>query len=153
MGLSVGHNKDGVVDTTEDMNAFVADMFGRGGDHPFSAMEMDLDGNLTDLQKSVDDGDLVAIVDEAAGGIIGYVNRAHSDRIAGLLNYAAAICADDWIDRCARAIDESGVYCGPRPVNTVKRWLKEHDYLDYTPEAAAAEIAILTRGNSQKGET
>ena len=38
----------------------------------WSMIDLD-DGNMSDLRKSVENGDLVGLVDEEAGGIIAYV--------------------------------------------------------------------------------
>lgn len=58
-----------------------------GNAHPFNAQPLDVE-NQRDLALWVKQGALVALVDDAAGGIIGYVHQAHADRIAGLLNVA-----------------------------------------------------------------
>ena len=71
--------------TTEEQDKAIAEKY-NGGDYPFSAWELDRDTNLTDLQKWVDDNNLVGLVDESQSGIIGYVSRAHAERIASLLN-------------------------------------------------------------------
>lgn len=42
--------------------------------------------NVEDLQKWVDSNELDGLVDEEQGGIIGYINKAHADRIAAQLN-------------------------------------------------------------------
>lgn len=51
----------------------------------YTIQDLDED-NTTDLQKWVDGGDLFALVDEKEGGIIGYINHAHAERIMNLLN-------------------------------------------------------------------
>lgn len=55
-------------------------------ERPFSEYDMMNKDNLKDLEKWIDDSQLVALVDESCGGIIGYINRNHSERIVELLN-------------------------------------------------------------------
>lgn len=58
------------------------------GTLPFSTLHaMDNDQTCDALKWLVGD-DLIPLVDEATGGIIGYVHRIHADRIAALLNVA-----------------------------------------------------------------
>lgn len=56
---------------------------------PFSVHDLMANENVSDAKRWLDTGELVGLVEERNGGIIGYVNRAHVDRIAGLLNLAA----------------------------------------------------------------
>lgn len=51
----------------------------------FSYQDLDED-NVNDLQKWVGNNDLWGLIDEKEGGIIGYINHGHIDRIAGILN-------------------------------------------------------------------
>lgn len=47
----------------------------------------DLDrNNLTDLLRWAADDELVGLVDEVDGGIIGYINRAHIEKVISILN-------------------------------------------------------------------
>lgn len=55
------------------------------GDPRFWELEMD-DMNKKDMQDWVDKDQLVALVDENHGGIIGYVNREHSQGLLKQLN-------------------------------------------------------------------
>ena len=73
--------------TTKEQNAAVVAKY--DGENPFSCHELMDDVNVSDLQKWVDGDEMGGLVDEATGGIIGYVNLAHLDRIVGLLNAAA----------------------------------------------------------------
>lgn len=59
-----------------------------GGDHPFTTAELVDEGMKQAVRNWLDADNLVGIVDESQGGIIGYVNAAHADRIAALLNAA-----------------------------------------------------------------
>jgi hypothetical protein len=56
---------------------------------PFSEHELDSD-NRQDLRTWADRGELVGLVEERNGGIIGYLNRVHAQRIIDLL--ALAVC-------------------------------------------------------------
>lgn len=51
----------------------------------YSVMDMS-ELNVRDLLASIDAGDVLALVDEVAGGIIGYVLISHADRITETLN-------------------------------------------------------------------
>ena len=42
--------------------------------------------HIKDAQKWLDEENLVALVDEKKGGIIGYINRTHIDEILPILN-------------------------------------------------------------------
>lgn len=70
-------------------NAAVASAYS-GDILPFSSMEMHPD-NTEDAMQWFEKDEMVALVDESQGGIIGYVHRAHADRIAALLNVAALV--------------------------------------------------------------
>jgi len=52
----------------------------------FTQYDMLNEENWSDLQKWVDNEELVALVDEEEGGIIGYINPVHMDKILNLLN-------------------------------------------------------------------
>ncbi len=60
------------------------------GENPFSITPPLEDEQLRDALSWLAKDNLIGLVDEEAGGIIGYVNETHADRIAGLLNAAAA---------------------------------------------------------------
>ncbi len=61
------------------------DTFDMQTDTRWWSFNMD-DTNLKDLQRSIETGQLVALVDEEAGGIVGYILAAHEDRIVNGLN-------------------------------------------------------------------
>jgi hypothetical protein len=52
----------------------------------FSIHDLFGEENRSDLQKWVDQDELVGLVDESCGGIIGYINRHHAERIVEALN-------------------------------------------------------------------
>lgn len=52
----------------------------------FSTMDLDEETNIPDLQNWVDKRELVGVVDEEQGGIIGYVNQGHADMLYTILN-------------------------------------------------------------------
>lgn len=60
-----------------------------GGDHPFQNHSVPDDENKKDMLKWAIDDELLPLVDDSAGGIIGYIHHTHIDRIVGLLNWAA----------------------------------------------------------------
>ncbi len=55
-------------------------------DPRFTFQELDEEINIPDLQNWVNDRVLVGIVDDESGGIIGYVNREHADKLYTILN-------------------------------------------------------------------
>lgn len=55
-------------------------------DPRFNFMDLDEETNKPDLQKWVENDELVGLVDEECGGIIGYVNPAHADKLYSILN-------------------------------------------------------------------
>ena len=71
---------------TKAQNAAVARKYGNRP-HPFGTVTLE-DGQSLDAMKWFAQRDMEGLVDEACGGIIGYVNSAHADRIAALLNMA-----------------------------------------------------------------
>ena len=52
----------------------------------FDSQDIDEQDNLPDLQNWVDNNEMDALIDESYGGIIGYINKAHINRITSLLN-------------------------------------------------------------------
>lgn len=56
-----------------------------GGSSDFYTQDLE-DMNVKDAQEWLDNGELVAIVSEIHGGIIGYIQRDHADDIATVLN-------------------------------------------------------------------
>lgn len=52
----------------------------------FDYMDLDEETNIPDLQNWVDNRELVGLIDETKGGIIGYINKAHIEDIIVLLN-------------------------------------------------------------------
>lgn len=52
----------------------------------FSTMDLDEETNIPDLKNWVEERQLVGLVDEECGGIIGYVNPAHAEKLYKLLN-------------------------------------------------------------------
>ena len=72
--------------TTPKQDEAVARHF--DGDTPYSPLEMD-DANKMDAVRWLASDDLIALVEEANGGIIGYINRQHADRIVAILNVAS----------------------------------------------------------------
>lgn len=55
-------------------------------DPRFNFQELDEEINKPDLQEWVDNDFMVGLIDEESGGIIGYVNRNHVDKLYSLLN-------------------------------------------------------------------
>ncbi len=51
----------------------------------FSIQDLD-EGNKTDLEKWIYEDQLLGLIDEETGGIIGYINHAHAKRIMVMLN-------------------------------------------------------------------
>lgn len=58
------------------------------GDEPTCfTLQEDLDlENIQDILIWIAHGEMIAIVDETVGGIVGYVNQAHAERIYQILN-------------------------------------------------------------------
>lgn len=52
----------------------------------FNFQDLDEEVNIPDLQKWVDNRDLIGIVDEKHGGIIGYINYQHENEFYDILN-------------------------------------------------------------------
>lgn len=52
----------------------------------FNYQRIDPEDNLPDLEKWVKEDKMVALIDEEMGGIIGYINQDHIDRITAILN-------------------------------------------------------------------
>lgn len=52
----------------------------------FSFQELDEETNIPDLQNWVDHRQLVGLVDEEHGGIVGYFNRGHEEEFFKILN-------------------------------------------------------------------
>lgn len=59
-----------------------------GGDHEFYQMDLD-DANLKDAEEWLDKGEMVGIVSEKHGGIIGYIHHQNADDIISILNLYA----------------------------------------------------------------
>ena len=52
----------------------------------FDYQEIDPADNLPDLLNWAANDDMVALIDEESGGIIGYINKGHIDMIYSILN-------------------------------------------------------------------
>lgn len=52
----------------------------------FNYQRIDPEDNLPDLEKWVKEDKMEALIDEEMGGIIGYINQDHIDRITAILN-------------------------------------------------------------------
>jgi hypothetical protein len=79
--------EDNILKLTNDDNKKIAGNFS-GGDHDF--YHQDLEGmNVKDAKEWLDKDELVAIVSEIHGGIIGYIHRSHADDITTILNLHA----------------------------------------------------------------
>lgn len=59
-----------------------------GGEHPFYHQDLE-EMNLKDAKDWLDKGEMVGIVSEVHGGIIGYVHNEHADDINTVLNLHA----------------------------------------------------------------
>jgi hypothetical protein len=59
-----------------------------GGEHDFYHQDLE-EENVKDAKGWLDEGEMVGIVSEIHGGIIGYVHRDHADDIATILNLHA----------------------------------------------------------------
>ncbi|OJT66901.1 hypothetical protein [Bacillus licheniformis] len=59
-----------------------------GGDHNFSHQELD-EMNIKDARHWIEKGEMVAIVSEIHGGIVGYIHKGHADDFVTILNLYA----------------------------------------------------------------
>lgn len=73
-----------VMNLTEKDNETVAKAF-PGGEHPFFHQDLEVE-NVHDAKEWLNKNELVAIVSEKHGGIIGYVHQAHADDVVTVLN-------------------------------------------------------------------
>lgn len=61
----------------------------------FDWMDLDDETNIPDLQEWVDERELVGLIDEEKGGIIGYINHFHIEEVVGILNGKSQRLTDD----------------------------------------------------------
>lgn len=110
------------------------------GEHQFDVHSPLDEENKNDLQEWVDDGQLVGLVDEACGGIIGYINEAHADRIASHLNEREALLA---VAEAAQASCKAAADCLPISGNT-----NHLDTLYYKAKLIAIDEAAASLSNA-----
>lgn len=72
---------------TDKDNQIIAEAY-PGGEHLFTHQDLDIQ-NLQDTNEWFQTGDLVGLVSEVHGGIIGYVHKEHVDGISSVLNLYA----------------------------------------------------------------
>jgi hypothetical protein len=79
--------EDNILKLTNDDNKKIAENYS-GGDHDFYQLELE-EMNTNDAKEWLDKNELVSIVSEIHGGIIGYIHRDHVDDITTVLNLHA----------------------------------------------------------------
>lgn len=62
---------------------------------PFAVHEVMGEDNIADARRWLDMDEMAGLVEERNGGIIGYINRAHVERIVGLLNLAGLVVENE----------------------------------------------------------
>lgn len=78
---------ENILKLTNEDNEKIAKGY-EGGDHDFYYQELD-EMNVDDAREWLDEGEMVGIVSELHGGIIGYIHREHSDDMVTILNLHA----------------------------------------------------------------
>ncbi|MCA1066170.1 hypothetical protein QTG56_25110 (plasmid) [Rossellomorea sp. AcN35-11] len=66
-------------------DAKIAEHYGENDDHPFTYQDLE-ELNVKDAKEWLDDGEMVGIVSEVHGGIIGYVHKIHAADVTTILN-------------------------------------------------------------------
>ena len=79
--------ENNILKLTNDDNKKIAENFS-GGNHDFYHQDLE-DMNMKDAKEWLDKDELVGIVSEIHGGIIGYIHRGHADDITTILNLHA----------------------------------------------------------------
>lgn len=78
---------ENILKTTKEDDQKIAEKYS-GGDHDFFHQELEQE-NVSDAKEWLDNDEMVGIVSELHGGIIGYFHREHADEIVTVLNLHA----------------------------------------------------------------
>jgi Ca2+-binding EF-hand superfamily protein len=72
------------ISITKEENETIANAF-PGGEHTFYSQDLEPE-NKQDAEQWIKDDEMMTIVSEIHGGIIGYVHKEHADEITSVLN-------------------------------------------------------------------